>query len=236
MTRDGGRKTEDGGRTTKDEGRRTNDERRVHPRSVILQTLGQRGPLTLDELARAIHRSPLATRYHLGMLKAEGLVTASAVPPRARVGRPQTLYTLTPRAHTYLPHQYDWLAQQLLDELARACGERELRAAFRRIGRRLADTAPLPYPTARLHTRVTRAVNFLCSRGYAARAEHSNEGWVLTVHHCPYQQVAHTTRAVCELDLALLDALIQVPFRMTRCIARQDTECVFVLQTVATKK
>lgn len=228
MTEDGGRKTE--GRTTK-------DERQIsHPRSIILQTLGQRGPLTLDQLARAVRRSSLATRYHLGVLMAEGIVAPSQVAHRARVGRPQTLYALTPRAHAYLPQQYDWLAQQLLDELARACGERELRAALRRIGRRLAETASPPYPTARLHTRIMRAVNFLCARGYAARAEHANNGWMIAVHHCPYQHVARAERAVCELDLALLDALVQVPFKMTRCIVRQDAECVFVLQTRATKK
>lgn len=167
---------------------------------------------------------------------AEGIVAPSQVAHRARVGRPQTLYALTPRAYAYLPQQYDWLAQQLLDELARACGERELRAVFQRIGRRLADAAPLPYPTMRLRTRVTRAVNFLCTRGYAARAEQSDDGWMIAVHHCPYQQVARASRAVCELDLALLDALVQVPFKMTRCIARQDAECVFVLQTRTAKK
>lgn len=210
--------------------------RTSHPRSIILQMLSQRGPLTLEQLARAVQRSPLATRYHLDVLIAQGIVAPSHVAHRARVGRPQTLYALTPRAYAYLPQQYAWLAQQLLEELARAYGERELRAAFQRIGRRLADMASFPYPTTRLHTRVKRTVNFLCARGYAARAEHANDGWMITVHHCPYQHIARATRAVCELDLALLDALVQVPFKMTRCIARQDAACVFVLQTHTTKK
>lgn len=235
MTQDGGQRGAEDAEQRKNKGWRAKDAA-LQPRSIILQVLGQRGPLTLAQLARAVQRSPLATRYHLDVLIAQGIVAPSHVAHRARVGRPQTLYALTPRAHIYLPHQYAWLAQQLLTELARVCGERELRMAFQRIGWRLAETLPLSRPTTRLRTRLRRAINFLCARGYAARTEQGNDGWAIIIHHCPYQQVARVSRAVCELDLALLDALVQVSFKMTRCIARQDAECVFVLSTRATRK
>lgn len=208
----------------------------TYPRQIVLETLAQRGPLTLAELARALECSPLTLRYHLGILVADGLIVPSAVTRRARVGRPATVYALTARAHAYLPHQYDWLALQLLDELARTDGERALRATLRRIGQRLAKAPPLPRAQTRWQTRVVRAVEFLCTRGYAARLDKSNGEWLIRVHHCPYQKVALHQRAVCELDLALIGALVQTALKMTQCLARQDAECVFALHTATLRK
>jgi predicted ArsR family transcriptional regulator len=125
---------------------------------------------------------------------------------------------------------------QLLDELARTYGDRELRAVLRRIGRRLAEATPLPRAQTRGHTRAARAVEFLCTRGYAARLEKSKGEWLIRIYHCPYQNVMHYQRAVCELDLALIGALVQTSLKMTHCLARQEAECVFVLQPVARRK
>jgi predicted ArsR family transcriptional regulator len=114
-----------------------------NPRRVILETLSQRGPLPLAEIARAARRSPLATRYHLRLLVDAGWIVANTVAHRASVGRPQVLYTLAEPAHAQLPKQYDSLAAQLLGEMIRACGEKETRALLRRAGRQLAETAPM---------------------------------------------------------------------------------------------
>jgi len=203
---------------------------------MILETLSQRGPLTLDELARAVQSAPPALRYHLRILVADGLVAPQDVTHRARVGRPPAVYALTARAHAHLPHQYEWLAVQLLDELARTYSEREMRATLRRIGQRLAKTTPLPRTRVRLSTRLTRAVDVLCARGYAARLEKSDGDWMIHVCYCPYQNVAAHQRAVCELDLALIGTLTQVPWRMTHCLARQDTECTFVVSSARKMK
>jgi len=201
-----------------------------HPRQVILHTLSQRGPLTLDELARAAERSPLALRYHLRVLHTEGLIESHPASPRARVGRPQRVYALTARAHTYLPQQSEWLAAQVLEEVARTYGVRELRAVLSRIGQRLAKTTPLPRGRTRLATRLSRAVDFLCARGYAARWEKKEGDWLVRVGHCPYQCLARQQRAVCQLDLALISTLLQVPLKMTHCLAQHDAECLFVVQ------
>lgn len=201
----------------------------AHPRSVILQTLSQRGALTLDELARVAQRSPLATRYHVGLLVAEGLLMADDAARDARVGRPPRVYALTARAHARLPQQVDWLVAQMLDEWADALSEKKARARLRRIGRRLAALAPLARST-RLGARLTRAVDFLSARGYPARWEKDGGDYVVRVAHCPYAGVAQTHPMVCEIDLALFGALMQVSFKLTQCLARQDAECVFVIQ------
>lgn len=201
----------------------------LHPRQVILETLNQQGPLPLAEIARAARRSPLATRYHLGLLVAEGLLVADDVARRDCVGRPQTLYALAEDAHAHLPKQYVWLAAQLLEELTRARGEKETRARLRRLGRRLAESAS-PRRDARIEARLDRAVAFLSARDYAARWEKSDGDFVVWVCNCPYRQVARAQRAVCEMDRALIGELVQAPLKMSQCIAHQDAQCAFVVK------
>ena len=199
-------------------------------RQIILETLSQRGPLPLEEIARAVRRTPLATRYHLGLLIGDGLITANEVARCARVGRPQALYTLADSAHAHLPKQYDALATQLIAEITHACGEKETRALLRRAGRRLAETAPPLRRGARIEARLNRAVDFLCARGYLARWEKSDNPATLGVCNCPSRQVTFAYRQVCEMDIALIGRLLESPLQMTHCIADQDAQCIFVVK------
>jgi predicted ArsR family transcriptional regulator len=199
-------------------------------RQIILETLSQHGPLPLEEIARAVRRTPLATRYHLGLLIGDGLIAANGVARRARVGRPQALYAVADRAHAHLPKQYDALATQLLAEIMCARGEKEMCAWLRRAGRRLAETAPPLRRGARIEARLNRAVDFLCARGYLARWEKSDDPVALYVCNCPYRQVTLAYRQVCEMDIALIGKLLESPLQVTRCIAHQDAQCVFVVK------
>ena len=199
-------------------------------RKVILETLSQRGPLPIAEIARAARHSVLATRYHLGLLVGEGLVSSDTVARRSTVGRPQALYALADRAHQQLPKQYDWLAASVLAELQHTLGEKETRALLRRTGKRLAGSMPAARRGTRLVSRLERAVEFLSVRGYMAQLEKANAGLVLRICNCPYHEVARAHRQVCEMDVAMISTLLDAPMKMTQCIANQDAQCVFVIK------
>jgi len=196
-------------------------------RQVILETLSQRGSLPIDTLARAARHSVMATRYHLALLMDEGLVVAQDVAHRERVGRPQLLYTLTDGAHTHLPKAYDLLAEQLLAELGRTLSEKDKVALLRRAGKRLAATASPLRRSARIETRLERATDFLNERGYVAQSSKSTDEYALSVCNCPYREIASTHHAICEMDIALVSALMDMPMKMAQCIARQDGRCTF---------
>ncbi|MBI5650013.1 MAG: hypothetical protein HZC40_06120 [Chloroflexi bacterium] len=70
-------------------------------RQTILESLNERGALSLDALARAARHSKMAVRYHLGLLLDEGLVALQDADRRGVVGRPQLRYALAEggRAH-----------------------------------------------------------------------------------------------------------------------------------------
>jgi predicted ArsR family transcriptional regulator len=197
-------------------------------RQVILEMLSQRGPLPLDALARATHRSPMALRYHLALLMDEDLVAAKESAHRGVVGRPEMLYTLADNAHERLPKHYHRLAERLLDEIGATLGEKGRRALLRRAGRKEAAPAPVLRRGASIAARMKRAASFLCARGYMARWEKSDGAFALHVCNCPYRQVARAHPEICEMDAALIAALLDVPAKMTGCIANQDSACSFV--------
>jgi len=198
-------------------------------RQVILETLSQRGSLPIDELARATRHSAMATRYHLALLIEEGLVAADQVDHQANVGRPQVLYALADRAHEHLPKQYTWLAEQLLEEIGDSLGAKEKRALLRRAGKRIAAAAPVLRRGARVESRLDRAADFLSERGYMARWEETDEEFALHICNCPYRQVALQHREVCDMDMAMIGALVDSPLKMTGCIANKEGRCSFIV-------
>jgi predicted ArsR family transcriptional regulator len=52
---------------------------------------------------------------------------------------------------------------------------------------------------------------------------------MLVIHDCPYRRVSQSLPLVCEIDLALIGALLKEPFKMTQCMAGGDAVCQFVL-------
>src|SRR5512143_983021 len=198
-------------------------------RQTLLEALNQRGPLSIEELALAAHLSKMAARYHLRLLERQGLVVLHDSRHCGAVGRPQMVYALAEGAYERLPNQYNQLAGRLIDEIEATLGPKEARALLRRAGRRAAEAAPVARRGARLESRLNRAGKFLSARGYVATCVKTDEGPSLVVCNCPYRHVAQTHRQVCDLDRAMIGALLDAPVKMTHCIANQDPQCRFVL-------
>ena len=198
-------------------------------RQTVIETLSQQGPLPVEELARAAHVSTMALRYHLTLLAREGLIVQREVARGGSVGRPQIKYALAEQAREQLPKKYNVLAAQLLDEVTQTLGTKEARAMLRRAGRCAATAAPPLRAGAGTQARLNRATKFLTERGYMARLEKSNGELLLNVCNCPYRQVAQEHRQVCDMDVAMIGALMDAPLKMTRCIARDDGQCQFVV-------
>ncbi len=197
-------------------------------RQTILETLSQHGPLGIEEIARATHLSKMATRYHMGLLERARLVLACGVESSRSVGRPKIQYGLSEQAYQLLPKQYGAFAALLLDEVTRTLGSKQTRELVQRIGRRVAAAAPQDRGTG-TGARLKRLVRFLSPRGYRASWERTGDGYELVVHDCPYRQVAKAQPCVCEMDRALIGALLGAPFTMTTCIATRDAVCHFMI-------
>jgi predicted ArsR family transcriptional regulator len=177
-------------------------------RATLLEILGQRGPMSIDDLARAAGRSKMALRYHLSSLAREGLVVFLPGQPSGEVGRPRAMVALAEQAYEGLPKQYDRLVLGLLDEMTALLGTDQTRAILRRLGQRKAGSARLLRRRPGNRPRLQSAVKYLAEQGYLPRWERAAGQLTLHIGNCPYRQVAQVHPDVCEVDLALLQALL----------------------------
>jgi predicted ArsR family transcriptional regulator len=198
-------------------------------RQTVIETLSQSGPLPVAALATAAQLSPIAIRYHLGLLVRDGLIVQQRAAARGKVGRPPALYALADRGQERLPKKYHTLAVELLDEISDSLGAKEARSMLRRAGRHAASAAPALRVGAGVEARLNRATRFLTERGYMARWEKSKDYFLLNVCNCPYHEVAREHREVCDMDVALVGALLDAPAKMTRCMASRGGQCQFVV-------
>ncbi len=192
-------------------------------RQAIVESLNARGALSLDDIARAVNLSNLATRYHLGLLIRAGLVLALPGVCAGQVGRPRMRYVLTERARDELPKQYDRLAIAVLDQALQMWGRDASIQLLRRAGESLAADCAAAAKLRRepsMNARIRRTAGFLSARGYAA----SVDGSQLVVHNCPYAAVEREHPEICELDLGLVSALLCVQVEKV-----SGGECRFVL-------
>lgn len=196
-------------------------------RETILETLSARGALPLPEIARAVGLTTTATRYHIGLLECEGLVKRCPAQHHGNVGRPVLIYALAEAGCECLPKQYAVLAQELLAEIEASIGQDESRLLLRRIGRRVAESAPSLRPGAGAQARLRRAARFLGARGYVAQITSNKRISALTVLSCPYRRVAQTHPELCAMDTAMMQALLGARGTAVRHRRNANGQCQF---------
>lgn len=176
-------------------------------RQEILTILKQDGEATVDELAGALDLTPVTVRHHLDILRADGLVEASAIRRRRGPGRPQYVYTLTVEASDHFPSDYDRLSNELLDEIKSTLDPRTVKAIMDGIAERRLEQAPEVGAHLALEERLDRLVAYLIDRGHLASMEENDSGWILQASNCPYQHVAANHPELCAVDLHIMKEL-----------------------------
>ncbi len=80
---------------------------------------------TISELSRELGVNRITLRYHLGLLREQGLVEEVAHSGKRRVGRPAVLYRLSKRVHVpgFPQRHFDLLGQMALEALREAIGD-----------------------------------------------------------------------------------------------------------------
>src|SRR5258708_1050900 len=155
----------------------------------------------------------MGVRRHLDAPAGAGLV--HAVPSAAhRHGRPASGWQLTDAGCDALPHNYDRLALELLDDLSESLGPEALEGVLAgRVAKvaahyrtQLADDAPLG-------ERVAWITAQRDADGYLATWQPDDDperggGFTLTEHHCAVLRAAERHPAICAMELSLLQQVL----------------------------
>ena len=199
-------------------------------RERILRIIKERQRATVDELSRELGLTPVTVRHHLEILRGEGLVAPPLLRRRESPGRPKYVYTLTEKASTLFPKRYDHLASLILDEVRSLLSSpEEVEQMMERIGERIASHA-VPSGGDDFEAHLIAAVEFLNERGYLARWERRDDGYLLHIANCPYERVAGQDREVCTIDLAMLTRLLGVSPQRISWAAEGGSQCAYAIR------
>ncbi|MGH7935679.1 MAG: helix-turn-helix transcriptional regulator, partial [Chthoniobacterales bacterium] len=138
---------------------------------------------TVNELAAALKLTDNAVRAHLLSLERDGLIHQSGTQPGFR--KPHVTYALTPEAEQIFPKSYGVLLDLILIVISRQLSPKELRAAMREVGRKIADNYLDEVKGKSRKQRIEAALRVLKDLGGAASFEESEGRHFIRGNGCP---------------------------------------------------
>ncbi len=205
-------------------------------RQQILEVLNQIGQATVQEIVTELHSkhntqiTAVTVRHHLNLLQKQNLVTTPAMRHRNKPGRPEHVYTLTPRAHEYFPSNYQRLTTGLIHQLKSNLAPSQVNVIFEGIADDMAAEAHIP--DAPLPDRIELVVEYLNEHGYEANWEKTDDGYVLHTTNCPYHDIAQADDTLCEMDMRLITQLVGVVPRRLSLVSCGEATCSYLFPVV----
>jgi predicted ArsR family transcriptional regulator len=180
---------------------------------------------TVNELAAALDLTDNAVRAHLLSLERDGLIYQAGTQPGFR--KPHATYALTAESEQIFPKAYGTLLDLLLTVLARKLSPKELRAAMREVGRRVADNHLLEVEGKPRAQRIEAALDILKELGGSATF-HESEGrhFIRGNNGCPLAAATAHHSEACLIAESLLTQIIGAPVK-ERCIHGKTPSCRF---------
>jgi predicted ArsR family transcriptional regulator len=182
--------------------------------------------MTADELAEALGLTDNAVRAHLVTLERDGLVQPQGERRDGRVGKPATLYQISPEAEPLFSKAYLPLLTTLLAALGDRLSAEELGGLLTDVGSRLAADAGRA--SGDLSQRVQAASNLLNQLGGLSAVEEVEAGarYLIRSRGCPVGVAVKERPEVCEAIVTLLSEMTEASVRS--CCARSGRpSCCF---------
>jgi len=156
-----------------------------------------RQELSANSLARALGVSPAAVRQHLETLQALGLVARRKNEP-ARSSRPTFLYRLSEQGATIFPKRYDLLLGLVVEVVLERSGAGAVEDIIRAAAERLAERGRARLRRGDGAARTKEIIEWLeAELAWQADLTTDRTGRRITIHQCPFQDVAREHPSVC---------------------------------------
>jgi predicted ArsR family transcriptional regulator len=182
---------------------------------------------TVNELAAALGLTDNAVRAHLSTLERDGLIHQFGTQPGFR--KPHATYALTPEAEQIFPKAYGVLLDLVLIVISKQLSPKELRAAMREVGKRVADNHLLAVKGKSRNERIEAALRILKELGGSATFEESEGKHFICGNGCPLAAATSRHPEACLIAESLLSDLIGVPVK-EHCIHGSAPSCRFEIR------
>ena len=179
---------------------------------------------TVNELAAAVGLTDNAVRAHLLSLERDGLIHQSGTQPGFR--KPHMTYALTAESEQVFPKAYGPILDLLLGVLSRKLSRKELRAAMREVGKKVADNHLLGLEGKSREQRIAAALRILKELGGCATFQKSDGKHLIRGNGCPLAAATARHPEACLIAESLLTQIIGAPVK-ERCIHGDTPSCRF---------
>jgi predicted ArsR family transcriptional regulator len=207
-------------------------------RDRVAASLVTTGPATNAALAKRLGISTTAVRRHLDALVAQGLAESTERPPYGpspapRRGRPARVFAITAAGRSQFPSDYDALASEALQFLAKSGGTEavvafaDARAAA--LEQSVRDRLGDDWADSPITTKLQGLVEALSELGFAASTEPAPGGRQVCQHHCPVSHVATQFPQLCEAETEAFARLLGHHVQRLATIAHGDGVCTTVI-------
>jgi predicted ArsR family transcriptional regulator len=182
---------------------------------------------TVNELAAALRLTDNAVRAHLAGLERDGLAYQSGWKPGFR--KPHATYALTPDAEQIFPKAYGVLLDLILIVISRQLSPKELRAAMREVGKRVAAGHLNEVKGKSRNQRIETALRILKDLGGSATFEKSEGKHLIRGHGCPLAAATSRHPEACLIAETLLTEIIGASVKEC-CIHGSAPSCRFEIR------
>lgn len=199
-------------------------------RRRILQFLKLKGPMTADELSRALHITSMGVRRHLATLERDGLIRYQT--EQRSLGRPSYLYSLTEQGDELFPRTYSQMAANLLDAIRTLEGEEGINRVFERRTQGFEAQYRARMDGKSLEDRVKELAQIRTEEGYMADWEKLDEDtFVLREHNCSICQIARRCSQACRYELELFQRVLDdAAVSREKHMIKGDRVCEYVIR------
>jgi predicted ArsR family transcriptional regulator len=199
------------------------------PRRVLEGTGGRilellrRRPMTVDELAAALHLTRTAVQGHLATLQRDDLIEQRGT--RRGTSKPARIYSITMQAELLFSRAYIPILTELIHVLGKQLPPGEFDGLMHEVGRR-AMTGRGTARRGSLRDRVATASSLLNELGGLSEVDEENGLYIIQSHGCPLAAATAEHPEACNALESMLSEF--VGSRVTKCCDRYNRErCCF---------
>ena len=189
-------------------------------RKVLAQL--RHGPMTVEQLAKALRITDNAVRNQLRKLEQLGLATRTGTRPGA--SKPSTLYGITIDGQIQFSTLYLPVLMQFVREAEAQCNGAQLGSFMTDTGRSLADR--YPKPGGAMKDRVHAAARVLRSFGGVSEVRARNGALIVRSPTCPLAALTSENAAACNVLAGFLTQYVSAPVTVC-CELEDEPRCCF---------
>ncbi len=206
----------------------TSLNKRESPLWQIVEHLQRNGSATIKDLEEVLGITTTAVRQHLSTLQAEGYIERRTV--HAGVGRPHHAYFTTSEVQELFACNCDDLALTLLEEVFTWKARIGRTLLLDRVGSRLATKYASTVRAVALQERVHELSGALNGNGVLADALQDDGTILLRTYNCPFHELAHEHREICEMDTNMMRKVLGSEVSLSSCMMDGHAGCTFVVE------